>query len=55
MTVLRAEQLISKDKRYREIVSVFARSGIGILEESFSKHDVEQARCALTSGHLTRR
>jgi hypothetical protein len=40
MTVLRAEQPSSKDERYREIVSVFARNGIGIPEERFSKHDV---------------
>jgi hypothetical protein len=46
MTVLRAEQPSGKDERYREIVSVFARNGIGILEERFSKHDVDQARAA---------
>jgi hypothetical protein len=46
MTVLRASQPVSKDERYREIVSVFARNGIGILEERFSKHDVDEAIAA---------
>ena len=46
MTVVRAKQSISKDERYREIVSICARNGFGILEDRFTMHDVDQARAA---------
>ena len=46
MTEIRTKSPASKDERYREIVSIFARNGIGILEERLSKHDVDEARAA---------